>query len=502
MKVFTKSAKQPNISLVISIMLLFLVLSTAFLRTLSSVDSSGNNAFPINIINHYCSPLYFSPLDTASSFYDIINKKCPRIASPHGISIVVNGKIILNAVNDHRAICDFGISKEMNDIQIIQKPDIAALLEMISDISNADNIPWFDQAMHRISDMSSNRWRSVCDLDDRLHCDANGHLIVIDLSHLNLSGTVHLQSLPQSVKTVDLSSNDLLTLNFADLRGKSLERLNVEHNHRFQVNTDRNVQVPESEEHRLWRTLQLSSNQIHPTMTDSRAKRFRIQNWLYRQQNFDELVFNGKRIPRTEYAPFYEAMLKVVVGVTNKEVIPWYQSFMDEKTIPFYEWQNYRVVHSTGHQRSRFRKRFSFDLSGLGLQGHIDLGSVSRYVMNLDLSNNNLSSISFVGNGSYNLRELNLQHNEHLRIDLGKLGKSTQLVGHLNRLLISSNQLVASGSATSLSPEIAVRKWLNRTRLNEVILDEIVMVRNSVYHHHKQRNAPALQRCNGGRRSP
>ena len=477
-------------------MLIFFTLSFAFLNTLSSVGSSHNDEIPINVINHYSSPLYFSPSDTASSLYDIITRKCPRFVSPHGISTIFKGKIILNAINDHRSICDIGISKEMNDIQIIEKPDIATLSEMVSDISNIHDIPWFDQAMHRISDMSSNRWRSVCDLDDRLHCDANEHLIGIDLSHLNLTGTVHLKSLPQSVKTLDLSLNDLLTLNFDELRGKSLERLNMEHNVRFQVNTDRNGPIPESEEHRLWRTLQLSSNQIHPTMTDSRAKRFRIQNWLYRQQNFDELVLNGKRIPRTEDAPFYEAMLEVAEGVTNKKVIPWYQSFLEEKTIPFHQWQNYRVVHSMGH-----KTRFCFDLSGLALQGHIDLGSVSRYVMDLDLSNNNLSSISFVGNGSYNLRELNLQDNDYLRVDLGKLSKSTRLIGYLNRLLISSNQLVATGSATLLSPEITARRWLSTTRVNELVLDEAVIARHSVYHRHRH-NTPALQRRKDGPRSP
>lgn len=54
-------------------------------------------------------------------------------------------------MNDQRSIADVGITDKASGIQIIEKPMFAALLEMVADVSNVENIPWFDQAMQSLS---------------------------------------------------------------------------------------------------------------------------------------------------------------------------------------------------------------------------------------------------------------------------------------------------------------------------------------------------------------
>lgn len=86
----------------------------------------------------------------------------------------------MNLINDHRTIQDIGITVEANVIQIIEKPVFVALLEMVADIDNIENIPWFNQAMECLSDPSNKQSKNEY-----------GYLIGIDLSHLDLTGTVH-----------------------------------------------------------------------------------------------------------------------------------------------------------------------------------------------------------------------------------------------------------------------------------------------------------------------
>ena len=140
--------------------------------------------------------------DTVSILYDKTNANVSYIKESRGISIIFEGRIILNFFNDHRTIKDIGMigNGTLNDIEIIPKPDFAALLEMVSDISNIQNIPWLILAMQCLSYPSSKRCRSVFNFSRGLHCDTDGHLIGVDLSHLNLTGNVHLKSLPPTVR--------------------------------------------------------------------------------------------------------------------------------------------------------------------------------------------------------------------------------------------------------------------------------------------------------------
>ena len=427
--------------------------------------------------------MYVKSLHTVSSLYETVKTKCSRVQSPHDIAIIVDGKIILNLIDDRRTIADIGITEESNDIQIIQKPMFVALLEMVADVGNIENIPWFNQANQCLSDPSANDCGAAFAIQQRLHYDVDGNLIVIDLSHLNLTGTIHLESLPQTVKTLDLSFNDLITPKFPRSRGKSLEKLNIERNNQIQLDTKYVKRI--FSRNGSSRTLQLSSNQIFPSIIGLRSKYSRLRHWLYHQQMFDVLVLDGQTIHPNDCNPFYVAMLQFVENVTNKELIPWYQPFTDGKSIRLDEWQHLRVVRSSGGGRgsdTRYSQRsYSFDLSGLGLRGWIGLGSLPRSVRKLNLSNNNLSSISFDGEGRYNLRELNLQNNDCLRINMAEFDEPSALMHRLDRLLISSNQLRIFTSTGFWRPGVVVKQWFRKSHLNEIVVDDLVISRRSAF---------------------
>ena len=104
----------------------------------------------------------------------------------------------------------------------------------------------------------------------------NGNLIGVDLSDLNLIGIINLESLPPTGRSLDLSFNDLDTLNLDGLRGKSVERLNVEHNARCHINTE--CFTAESEHKLPLKVLQLSTNQIFPWITSFGEKKSRIKS--------------------------------------------------------------------------------------------------------------------------------------------------------------------------------------------------------------------------------
>ena len=192
---------------------------------------------PIQIINLYC-PLFFAQSDkTVSSLYNIVRIKCPAIKSTVDISIIFKGHILLNVADDYQTLGSIGMHCELNEIQVIGKSDFVALLETIDDIDNKENIPWFNQAMSCLSDLSTTQCRTLSSFGRRINYDDAGKLNGIDLSHLNLTGRIHLESLPLTVRSLDLSFNDLYTDNLKGLRRKSLERLNVEHNQRCHINT-------------------------------------------------------------------------------------------------------------------------------------------------------------------------------------------------------------------------------------------------------------------------
>ena len=413
---------------------------------------------------------------TVSALYEMINAKLPSLAVPRGVSIIFGGKVILNLRNDYRTIGDIGMTERLNDIQIIQKPIFAALLEMVHGVTNKQNIPWFNQAMDFLSDPSANDYQSPLPIERGLICDENGNLIGIDLSHLNLIGTIHLEALPQTVRSLDLSFNDLDSLNLNELRDKSVERLNVENNPRFQVNTEHFDFEPEL--NRTARTLYLSSYQIVPSIINWNVKRYRIERWLHRQPTIETVVLDSAlTICREGSVPFYVAMVNVIKRVTNKERIPWYQHFLNSWTIHPSSWCDFGVIYHKGNSRSR--ARLSFDLSGLGLEGHIDLGHTPRNVMRLDLSNNNLSSISFIGKANCNLQELNLQNNDNLRIDLTEIDQSSKscCLYYLKRLMISSNQI----NRCRMSKRNSVYQWLSVNMVKEVVLDEVVLRKDMMY---------------------
>ena len=443
------------------------------------------HSITVIILENDCAPIIVESSHTVTSLYDLLCEKCQYSPQEDDIRITFEGKIILKLVNDHRTIKDIGISKERNEIGIIEVPDYVALLEMVVDIDNMERIPWFNGAVRSLSDYSDSsakHCQSVYHYGRGLDYNDKGYLILIDLSHLNLKGTVHLGSLPRTVETLDLSFNDLSTVNLDGLNGlncRSLKRLHIEQNDKLEVNTDHNnyrflhsvTAVAPS------RTLRLSSNQIFASTSDLREKKFRINTWLYRQPYFDRLILDGKRIPRKVSAPFYVAMLNVMDGITNKQQIPWYHCFVNESTIEPEEWSHFRVTTRRGVHRKCCR--FCFDLSGLGLEGHIELASLPRTVIKLDLSNNNLSSISFLGSGQYRLQELNLQNNDHLRIDLPEFSKaSPSLLRLQTTLFISSNQLVSDGGAA----EMLIREWLTVTKVGEVVLDDVSFRRNQAFY--------------------
>ena len=89
-----------------------------------------------------------------------------------------------------------------------------------------------------ISVLSANRCQNISQFGRGLVSDQNGNLVDLDLSGLNLIGTIYLRALSQTVRSLDLRFNDLDNLNLSGLRDKSLKKLNVEHNRRCHVNTE------------------------------------------------------------------------------------------------------------------------------------------------------------------------------------------------------------------------------------------------------------------------
>ena len=406
---------------------------------------------PIVITHPQRAMVLFETRGTVSKLYETVAKtKMIKGCCSRDIAIVFEGAILLN---NHRTITKIGINEVFNEIQLIQKPLFVSLLEMVTEIKNKENIPWIEWAMHCLSDSSAKQQKSALPTGRGLICDESGKLIGIDLSHLNLIGTIHLEALPQTVRSLDLSFNDFESLNLDGLRGKSLEKLYVESNVRFQVTTD--WFDGESEVNRPHRTLVLSLSRPRVyQLPDTRSK---IRQWLQRQRIFEVLVLDGIAIKRTESLPFYMAMLNVVDRVTNKDRIPWYQHMRNGWTILPEDRQIFGLKHKS-------RCRYSLDLRGLGLEGHIDLTALPRSIVQVDLSNNNLSGVLFFGEYGLvpiNLRDLNLQNNNKLRIDLRQLNPIT----HLARLHISSNQL-KKPSLTFL------RSWLNTSRIKKVYFDE------------------------------
>ena len=312
-------------------------------------------------------PFVIGQNDLVSALYNMISANVSFETASRGISIIFRNKIILNYLDDHRTITDIGMNEALHDIEIILKPDFVAILEMVMNVNNRQQIPWLVGIMSCLSDVSANQQNQCQNLSKfgkGLYCDNNGNLIGMDLSHLNLTGKIHLESLPPTVRSLDLSFNDLETLNLEGLRGKSMERLNVEHNPRCHINTEcfhsSDLNIKE---------LQLSSNQIFPWIMDLKMKRERIQNWLCRlsrdrRSNGLELVIMDN--DSMHFMPFHIKMLRVLEGVTNKEVI--------HNAI----WKSWRVEYRRG--RSGYPPRYRFNLSGMELAGEIRLKYLPRSV--------------------------------------------------------------------------------------------------------------------------
>ena len=353
--------------------------------------------------------------DTVSNLYQNINA---RIKTPYKISIIVNNKIILNLVDDHRIVTDIGMHETFKEIHIIEKPDYVALLEMIVDVDGIENIPWFNQAHQCLFESSADQCQNVCEFGEGLDCDDNGNVIKINLSHLKLGGTIHLEPMPQSVRVLDVSYNDVNIMNLCGLRGKSLDKLNVEHNIRWHINTEcfRSESGSYSDSIEI-KEFYMSSIQMFPWITESKDRTNRITNWFRSQEDFKVNVLFIDRIwmYKREQTELKMKMLQVIEGITNKEVIPWFRHFLNDDLI-----EN-RQFRQFGIRLRPSRGGFVFDLRGLGLEGHIDLGLLPQNVVELDLSDNNVQSISFVGEGPYGLMALNIQNNNHLRINLNQL---------------------------------------------------------------------------------
>ena len=120
-----------------------------------------------------------------------------------------------------------GITDKSDEIQIIPKPDFAALLKVISDIRNKENILQFDRASYRTSDASSFKCHRVSQFGRALDRNANGSLVDMDSSDLDLTGTIRLESVPQRAHSMNISFKDFETLDHDGL-GSKLDKLNVE----------------------------------------------------------------------------------------------------------------------------------------------------------------------------------------------------------------------------------------------------------------------------------
>ena len=165
---------------------------------------------------------------------------------------------------------------------------------------------------------------------------------------------------------------------------------------------------------------------------------------------------------------FHQSMLNVVNGVTNKEVIPWFVHFVYNSRIPRHILQHVGITRRRpGRARNRERQsQFTFNLSGLGLKGHIDLGYLPSTIWRMDLSNNNLDGISLVGNGPYNVRELNLENNDNLQIDWLQIDPSSKscCLCNVYRLSVSSAQLVSRFKQD-------VYHWLRASNIHLIVVD-------------------------------
>lgn len=362
----------------------------------------------------------------------------------------------------------YNIQRVPSDL-IDQRLDFVSLLRMVLEVQNKENIPWFRTAMQCLSDSSANQCQTASQLGRGLHCDDTGNIVGIDLSHLHLAGTIQLGALPQSVRSLDLSFNDLETLNLDGLRGKSLERLNIENNH--QCHFDVAFFGSESSDNLALKILELSSNQIYQKVSDNISKQHLIREWLNRQRWLKVIVVDGEIIPReSKHYLFHLRMLRVIAGVTNKESIPWYQAFVYGDRIREEQWAMYRIEVLRGCPCW-----FGFDLSGLGLKGHIDLGSLPRTVWKVDISNNNLSSISFRGQSTLNcMQSLSIHKNDNLRTNFAGIDLSQRAyrLRHLKYLRVSSNQLVTpKGVSQETAKQSFVRQWVQQTKLKEMVID-------------------------------
>lgn len=402
------------------------------------INASAARNLPIWIIHPKRALIFFETNGTIHDLYKAVSTaRVERGHSPTDFAIVFEEII---QINDNRMITEIGINEDSNEIQLIRKPDFVSLLEMVKDIENKRSISWFKRAMEWLSDFSAKHCRDLCQLGEGLRCNGCGTLVRIDLSHLNLIGVIHLESLPQSVRTLDISFNDLRSLNLDGLRGKSVNELNIESNDRIRIET--HVFEVESGNKLALRRLRLSPNQIVQNIAD-------LEQWMRRQRTLNILIVDDVPLYRGRDIPHYEGMIKVVNGVTNKQHIPWYEHYQNKQLIPADRWHRYGI--STNHRHPRAsdikgrRGYFELDLSGLALEGHIDLGFVPRNVIKMDLSNNNVSSISFVGDGVYFLRELHIENNPNLKIDLTAIDQSSACccLCRAHRFYVSSDQLIS-----------------------------------------------------------
>ena len=432
--------------------------------TANTVIATTNISIPID------ERFWLYPNAKVSALYQSIREK---VTAPYEISIVFADKVILNLVDDDRTVSKIGMNETHHDITIIRKPDYVALLEMVIDIDNVEDIPWLNEIMDILSqpDVSANRCHHLSQLGHALKCDHNGHLIELDLSHLNLSGSIHLEMMPQTVLSLDLSFNDFDSLDLNELRGTSLEKLNVENNRRCLIDTKcfQSDMYASLGDRLPLRELQLSSYQIVPWDT----KHHGMNNWFYHrdQRTLRVLIVDGVLLSADNPMTFRARMLMLVDKVTNKEMIPWYQLWKDEQSIHARKLTHFGIKYR--QNRRGISCAYTINLGGLGLQGHVDLGYLPRNVFNVDLSNNNLSSISCVGDGEYNLRELSLMHNDNLHIDWLQIDASSPFccLYSLHRLRVSSNQL-------DLRQE-PIWEWLAGSPLKTVVVDHVVLQRST-----------------------
>ena len=425
----------------------------------------ATNVIPIDVINYYCPSLSIQSNATISDLYGLLNT---AINLDHAISIIFNERVLLNLVNDDRNITTFGISAQSNAIQIIKKPDYVALLEMVSEIKNIGNIPWFNQAMECLSDPSANHCDTILKSEHVFRYDPDGNLIKIDVSNLKLIGTIRMLSLPQSVRVLDLSFNDLYALNLDELKGKTLKRLNVHHNDRIHISTECFYEKPGY--NLPIRVLRLSSNQILPWISNPVEKYKRLKEWFFHrdQRTLNAVVMDGAPILLRKQMALKVTMLKVIENVSNKALIPWFDKFNDDRMVQEHQWPQLGVKYRRCRGPNS-KTAYKFDLSGLGLEGHVDLGQLSPQVIAINLSNNNLSSISLIGHGDYSLKEINLENNKYLRIDLMQIHPLLKLscLCVMNRLTVSSYQLGMG--------KMAIMEWLCKSTLNEIVVDKYVM---------------------------